>query len=31
MAIDLGWCAFFTVTAALIWRAGIKKTVINGG
>jgi ABC-2 type transport system permease protein len=31
LAISLGWGCFFTLTAALLWRAGVRKTVINGG
>lgn len=27
----LGWLGFFALTAALMWRAGVRKTVINGG
>ncbi|MDR3193217.1 MAG: ABC-2 family transporter protein [Treponema sp.] len=28
---SLAWCVFFTLTASLMWRAGVRKTVINGG
>jgi ABC-2 type transport system permease protein len=28
---SLAWCALFTFTASLMWRAGLRKTVINGG
>lgn len=30
-AVSLLWCCFFTLTSALLWRAGVKKVVINGG
>ncbi|MCL2527247.1 MAG: ABC-2 family transporter protein [Defluviitaleaceae bacterium] len=31
LVISLTWCVFFGVLAMLVWRAGIKKTEINGG
>jgi len=31
LSVSLGWCAVFGVVAMLVWRAGIKETVINGG
>jgi ABC-2 type transport system permease protein len=29
--VSLGWCCFFTFTAALLWRSGVRKVEINGG
>jgi ABC-2 type transport system permease protein len=29
--VSLGWCVLLTATSALMWRAGLKKVVINGG